>query len=249
MRARGGDGPAHDDMSEDLRARLRAGDRDAFAELYEQHARAVHLHAHRLTGDWSAAEEVMADTFLDAWRHRARLEPEGGAVLPWLLGMATNKARNARRGTGRRLAFLSRRPAPEPVPDFAEETAGRLDDARTLDAVREVYGRLRRAEREVLALCVWSGLDYAEAAQALGVPVGTVRSRLSRARARLRRLVEERLVEERLAEERLAEERLADESEGRAEGRGEPSPGRGEVRRGDAFAALTLTDFQEGTSR
>ncbi|EGG43841.1 sigma factor [Streptomyces griseoaurantiacus M045] len=244
MRARGGDGPAHDDMSEDLRARLRAGDRDAFAELYEQHARAVHLHAHRLTGDWSAAEEVMADTFLDAWRHRARLEPEGGAVLPWLLGMATNKARNARRGTGRRLAFLSRRPAPEPVPDFAEETAGRLDDARTLDAVREVYGRLRRAEREVLALCVWSGLDYAEAAQALGVPVGTVRSRLSRARARLRRLVEERLVEE-----RLAEERLADESEGRAEGRGEPSPGRGEVRRGDAFAALTLTDFQEGTSR
>lgn len=239
MRARGGDGPAHDDMSEDLRARLRAGDRDAFAELYEQHARAVHLHAHRLTGDWSAAEEVMADTFLDAWRHRARLEPEGGAVLPWLLGMATNKARNARRGTGRRLAFLSRRPAPEPVPDFAEETAGRLDDARTLDAVREVYGRLRRAEREVLALCVWSGLDYAEAAQALGVPVGTVRSRLSRARARLRRLVEERLVEE----------RLADESEGRAEDRGEPSPGRGEVRRGDAFAALTLTDFQEGTSR
>lgn len=239
MRARGGDGPAHDDMSEDLRARLRAGDRDAFAELYEQHARAVHLHAHRLTGDWSAAEEVMADTFLDAWRHRARLEPEGGAVLPWLLGMATNKARNARRGTGRRLAFLSRRPAPEPVPDFAEETAGRLDDARTLGAVREVYGRLRRAEREVLALCVWSGLDYAEAAQALGVPVGTVRSRLSRARARLRRLVEERLVEE----------RLADESEGRAEGRGEPSPGRGEVRRGDAFAALTLTDFQEGTSR
>lgn len=153
--------------------------------------------------------------------------------------MATNKARNARRGTGRRLAFLSRRPAPEPVPDFAEETAGRLDDARTLGAVREVYGRLRRAEREVLALCVWSGLDYAEAAQALGVPVGTVRSRLSRARARLRRLVEQRLVEE----------RLADESEGRAEGRGEPSPGRGEVRRGDAFAALTLTDFQEGTSR
>jgi RNA polymerase sigma-70 factor (ECF subfamily) len=217
-------------MNDPLRARLRAGDREAYAELYEEYARAVHLHAHRLTGDWSLAEEVMADTFLDAWRHRERLEPDGGTVLPWLLGMATNKARNARRGTGRRLAFLARRPAPEPVPDFADETAGRLDDARTLAAVRQVYGRLRRAEREVLALCVWSGLDYAEAAQALGVPVGTVRSRLSRARARLRRLVDERLAEE-------------------TEGRAEPSPGRGEVRRGDAFAALTLTDFQEGTSR
>jgi RNA polymerase sigma-70 factor (ECF subfamily) len=183
-------------MSDPLRARIRAGDREAFSELYDAYARAVYNHAQRLTGDWSTAEEVMGDTFLDAWRNRERLEPDGGTLKPWLLGMATNKARNANRGLGRRLAFLARRPAPPPVADFADETAGRLDDARRLAAVRQVYGRLRRGEREVLALCVWSGLDYAQAAEALGVPVGTVRSRLSRARERLRRLTDERLREE-----------------------------------------------------
>jgi RNA polymerase sigma-70 factor (ECF subfamily) len=109
-------------------------------------------------------------------------------LAPWLLGIATHKAANANRGLRRRVAFLARRPAPPPVADFAEEVAGRLDDARRLAAVTEALGRLRRQEREVISLCVWGGLDYAQAAQALGVPVGTVRSRLSRARARLVRL-------------------------------------------------------------
>ena len=65
--------------------------------------------------------------------------------------------------------------------------AGRLDDATQLEAVRAALTRLRRSERDVLALCVWSGLNYAEAAEALGVPVGTVRSRLSRARRKLQK--------------------------------------------------------------
>ncbi|MBZ3903501.1 MULTISPECIES: RNA polymerase sigma factor [Streptomyces] len=214
------------------RARIRAGDREAFAELYDACARAVYNHAYRLTGDWSTAEEVMADTFLDAWRTRERLEPDGGSLKPWLLGMATNKARNAGRARGRRLAFLARRPAPDAVADFAEETAGRLDDARRLAAVRQVYGRLRRGEREVLALCVWAGLDYGQAAQALGVPVGTVRSRLSRARARLGRLTEERLREGR------ADTRTKDREPGRC---------RGEVESEAVFAAFPLKEIQEGS--
>jgi len=74
------------------------------------------------------------------------------------------------------------------IPDFADDLAGRIDDAARLKAVRSAMARLRRGEQEVLALCVWSGLDYAAAAEALGVPVGTVRSRLSRARARLAKL-------------------------------------------------------------
>lgn len=168
-----------------MRARIRAGDREAFAVLYEEYARAVYNHAYRLTGDWSTAEEVLSETFLAAWRTRQAIEPEGDSLRPWLLGIATNKARNANRGRGRRLAFLARRPAPEPVADIADATAGRVDDARRLAAVQRALGGLRRQEREVLVLCVWSGLDYAEAAEALGVPVGTVRSRLSRARTRL----------------------------------------------------------------
>ena len=172
----------------------------------------------------------MADTFLDAWRTRERLEPDGGSLKPWLLGMATNKARNANRGLGRRLAFLARRPAPDPVADFADEAAGRLDDARRLAAVRQVYGRLRRGEREVLALCVWSGLDYAQAAEALGVPVGTVRSRLSRARARLRPLTEQQLRRKRTKHARKG-------------GTGAP-PRRGTEEA--VLAAVPLKEIQEG---
>jgi RNA polymerase sigma-70 factor (ECF subfamily) len=78
-------------------------------------------------------------------------------------------------------------PAPV-IPDFADDLAGRIDDAARLRAVRSAIAGLGRGEQEVLALCVWSGLDYAAAARALGVPVGTVRSRLSRARARLAKL-------------------------------------------------------------
>ncbi|WP_329168092.1 RNA polymerase sigma factor [Streptomyces sp. NBC_01685] len=228
-----------------MRARIRAGDREAFAVLYEEYARAVYNHAYRLTGDWSTAEEVLSETFLAAWRTRQAIEPEGDSLRPWLLGIATNKARNANRGRGRRLAFLARRPAPEPVADIADATAGRVDDARRLAAVQRALGGLRRQEREVLVLCVWSGLDYAEAAEALGVPVGTVRSRLSRARTRLRRLTDEELGP---AREARGGERGAPAGERGARAGDalrfdrEPRPGRGEVESRAAFVALPIQE-------
>lgn len=177
----------------DLRRRVRAGDREAFAELYEAFAGAVYNHGLRLTGDWSAAEDIMSETFLAAWANRATVHEEGGTLLPWLLGIATHKADNARRSVRRRQLFLTRRPQPTAVEDFAPEAAGRLDDVRRLRAVQASLGRLRRHEREVLALCVFSGLDYQQTAQALGICVGTVRSRLSRARKKLARLAEENM--------------------------------------------------------
>ncbi|MET7660457.1 RNA polymerase sigma factor [Streptomyces sp. NPDC005373] len=200
-----------------MRARIRAGDREAFADLYEEYARAIYNHALRLTGDWSLAEEIMSDTFLTAWATRERLDPDADAPLgPWLYGIATNKAHNARRGLRRRLAFLARQPAVPDVDDFSEETAGRIDDARQLARIHGSLAELRRPERDVIALCVWAGLDYAQAAEALGVPVGTVRSRLSRARAKLRRLSQQETPE--------------------------PRPGRGEVSSEAAFAALPLRE-------
>ncbi|WP_405728691.1 RNA polymerase sigma factor [Streptomyces sp. NBC_01537] len=180
-----------------MRERVRAGDRDAFGWLFDRYAKAVYNHAYRLTGDRSAAEEVLSETFLVAWRTRERVGEGTGSLRPWLLGIATNKARNHRRGVGRLLAHLAGQRGPEEVEDFAEASAARMDDARELDAVRRAWGRLRHKEREVLALRVWSGLDYAQAAAALGVPVGTVRSRLSRARTRLRDLTQEQLAEQR----------------------------------------------------
>lgn len=179
------------DTDNETRRRVREGDREVFAQLYEQFARAVYNHALRLTGDWSTAEEVMSETFLAAWQARARVEEDGGTLLPWLLGIATHKAGNARRAHRRRQCFLARQPQPEAQEDFAPEAAGRIDDARRLRAVHASLSRLRRQEREVLALCVWGGLDYQQTAEALGVAVGTVRSRLSRARRRLAALAEE----------------------------------------------------------
>ncbi len=170
-----------------MRARIRAGDADAFGTLFDECARSVYNLAFRLTNDWSVAEDVVALTFLEAWRLRGRVNLEGGSLRPWLLGIATNVARNIRRAARRHEAALARLPRNEVVPDFADDLVDKIDDAARLAALHPTLAGLRRAEREVVALCVWSGLDYATAAEALGVPVGTIRSRLSRARAKLRK--------------------------------------------------------------
>ncbi|MFD4560349.1 RNA polymerase sigma factor [Streptomyces sp. NPDC058469] len=173
------------DTNLQLRKRIRAGDHDAFGEIFDAYARSVYNHAFRLTGDWAQAEDIVSLTFLDAWRLRGKVDEEGGSLRPWLLGIATNVTRNTRRAARRHAAAVSRLPRDEVERDFADEVAARLDDTAELALVRTALATLRRAEREVLALCVWSGLDYRAAAEALGVPVGTVRSRLSRARAKL----------------------------------------------------------------
>lgn len=181
------------DSDDDVRRRVREGDREAFAKLYKEFAGMVYNHGLRLTGDWSSAEDIMSETFLSAWDNRARMKEDGGTLLPWLLGIATHKADNARRSVRRRQLFLARQPQPALVEDFAPQAAGRIDDVRRLRAVQASLDRLRRHEREVLSLCVWSGLDYRQTAEALGVSVGTVRSRLSRARKKLARLAEENI--------------------------------------------------------
>ncbi|MDI1462208.1 sigma-70 family RNA polymerase sigma factor [Catellatospora sp. KI3] len=178
-------------MESSLRARIRAGDASAFAELFDQYARSVYNHAFRLTADWSVAEDVMAATYLQAWRSRTRIGDEGGSLRPWLLGIATNEARNHSRSNRRYRAAASALAAAELTePDPADEVAVRLDDRDRITAAISALARLRRQEREVVTLCLWEGLDYESAARALDIPVGTVRSRLSRARTRLRALVD-----------------------------------------------------------
>ncbi|MGW4897051.1 RNA polymerase sigma factor [Kitasatospora sp. NPDC004240] len=180
-------------MELSLRARLRAGDQRAFGELFDEHAQDLYRYAVRVSGDWAVGEDVVQLTFLEAWRLRGKLREEGESVRPWLFGIAANVLRNTARAARRHRAAMERMPAREVVPDFADELVGRLDDSAQLAAAHRALARLRKAERDVFTLCVWAGLDYAGAAQALGVPVGTVRSRLSRARTRLRRLAEEEL--------------------------------------------------------
>ncbi|MFD3927115.1 RNA polymerase sigma factor [Streptomyces sp. NPDC058614] len=174
-----------------MRTRVRAGDPSAFAELFDSYARAVYNHAFRLTADWSTAEDVMAATFMEAWRLRDRVDPEGGSLRPWLLGIATNTARNQHRSNRRYRAAANAAAAAEmSMPDHADEVADRVDDRRRLATALTALAKLRRPEREVIALCLGEGLDYEAAAEALGIPMGTVASRLSRARRKLRALAE-----------------------------------------------------------
>jgi RNA polymerase sigma factor (sigma-70 family) len=182
-----------DDPTSQLRARARAGDADAFGAVFDACAKAVYNHAFRLTGDWSAAEEVLSMTFLEAWRCRGAIAADGGSLRPWLLGIATNLARGQRRAAWRHRTALARLAVADERPDFADDASGRLDDAARIKALHRALAGLPGPELEVLALCVWSGLGYAAAAEALNVPVGTVRSRLSRARARLARLTDREL--------------------------------------------------------
>jgi len=177
-----------------MRARIRAGDPSAFAELYDSYSRVVYNHAFRLTADWSAAEDVMAETFMEAWRLRDRVDAEGGSLRPWLLGVATNVSRGHYRSNRRyRAAATAAAAAETALPDHADEVAGRLDDRLRIAAALRALAALRRPEREVLTLCLWEGLEYTAAAEALGIAVGTVRSRLSRARTKLRKLTEAEL--------------------------------------------------------
>ncbi|MEU4351765.1 RNA polymerase sigma factor [Streptomyces sp. NPDC023838] len=170
--------------------RAPSGDAGAFEELFDAHARSVYAHALRMTGDWATAEDVMSITFLEAWRLRDKLRSDVLHPRAWLLGIATNVLRNRARAARRHRAAMERIPRSDRVPDFSDEVVDQMADGERLAAAKRALGRLRRTEREVFGLVVWSGLGYADAAAALGVPVGTVRSRLSRAREKLRKSLE-----------------------------------------------------------
>ncbi|MEX0754992.1 MAG: sigma-70 family RNA polymerase sigma factor [Actinomycetota bacterium] len=173
----------------ELWARARAGDAESFGELFDRHNRAIYNYAFRRTGDWSFAEEVVSDTFLETWRRRSDIELLDDTLLPWLYGVATNIVRAQRRRSRRATAAAARLDGQERASlDPADDAAARIDDQRRMHDILGVLDRLPEQDQELLTLCAWQGLTYQQAADALDVPVGTVRSRLSRARARLREL-------------------------------------------------------------
>ena len=164
---------------------------DAFGELFERHADRVYAHCFSRTGSWSMAEDLTSVVFLEAWRRRSEVSFSGDSALPWLLGVANNATRNAQRSVRRHNLLLAKLPPPGQEADIAADAAARVDQERLAQHLLCAMARLREAEQEVLALCDWAGLSYAEAAVATGVPEGTVRSRLSRARQHLRELADD----------------------------------------------------------
>ncbi|HET6939083.1 MAG TPA: RNA polymerase sigma factor [Nocardioides sp.] len=164
---------------------LHADDPGALAALFDRYGDRIYNHCFRHLGDWTEAEDATSSVFLEVWRHRRRVRLHDGSALPWLYGVATNVCRNAARSRRRYRRVLASVPRPAVEPDHADRVTDRLGSEARMRAVLVQVEGLPPHEREVLGLVAWAGLSYEQAAAALDVPVGTVRSRLSRARARL----------------------------------------------------------------
>lgn len=171
----------------DLWARSRAGDSDAFGLLFERHARLIYNYCFRRVGNSATAQDMLSMVFLEAWRRRDKALPPD-KIVPWLYGIATNVVRHQNRSERRHAAALSRLPRTDAEPDFAVVADERLDYERQAQQALELLKTLPQREQDVFVLCAGMELSYEDAALALDLPVGTVRSRLSRARARLREL-------------------------------------------------------------
>ena len=172
---------------QELWERLRVGDHFALGELFDRYADDVRAFAFRRTASWSTADDVVQSTFLSTWRRFQRNPPgrlTGASARGWLLMVAGNECKSLHRTANRLRRLVDRLPDPAPGSDHAAEVARRLDDERQMSAIRRAVAKLPRHERETLELVVWSGLTTTEAADALGVPVGTVKARLHRTRRR-----------------------------------------------------------------
>jgi RNA polymerase sigma factor (sigma-70 family) len=170
----------------ELWRRSRAGDAEAFGALFDRYAKRIYAYCFRRSADWAMAEDLTSVVFLEAWRGRDKVTLADGRIEPWLYGIATNVLRNQRRALRRYRRALGRMPALEPERDFADDVIARVDSVGRMREVLLVVGRLPKGEQDALTLCDWQGLSGREAADALKVPEATVRTRLFRARRRLR---------------------------------------------------------------
>lgn len=156
----------------------------AFERLYLQHNKKVFGYAARRVGA-DLAEELTAQVFAEAWAARERFDRSRGAPVVWLLGIATNLLRRQRRSEMTQLRAYRRSGVDRPHIDEEATVLDRVVARVGWAQVAEVLAELPEADREVLTLAGWAGLSYGEIAVVLDVSVGTVKSRLSRARARL----------------------------------------------------------------
>ncbi len=158
---------------------------EAFAALFDRHARTLHRYLARRAGV-AAAEDLLAQTFLVAFETRDRYDQARADALPWLYGIATNVLRRARRDEVRLYRALARTGIDPDVACPADGVADRVDARARTAALAGALAGLSAGDRDVLLLLAWGGLGQDEIARALDLPVGTVKSRLHRARARLR---------------------------------------------------------------
>lgn len=165
--------------------RARQGEPAAWGQVYDLYRDVVFRQAWRWAATSHDAEDVMALVFLEAWRRRAHVRVVNGSIAAWLLVTTNHVAQNASRSARRHRLAMSKVLVDDRVDDHSD---GVLDEIRLSEQtriVREAFSRLKKPDQDVLTLCVINEYTMAHAAEALGVPPGTVKSRLSRAKSRL----------------------------------------------------------------
>lgn len=163
----------------DLLRRLRAGDEPAFTTLYQRWQGRLFRFALRMCGSQALAEDVTHEVFM-ALMNGNGFDPTQGPLAPYLYGIARNQVR---RGLGRERAFATA--VEEPIAPPTDDPQARLQAAEDVRAVRQAVVSLPEHYREAIVLCDLEQLSYEDAAEALGCPVGTLRSRLHRGREML----------------------------------------------------------------
>ena len=171
--------PPHETRDELLLHRAGRGSEAAFSELFQRRQGEIFRFALQMSGSELVAEEVVQEVFLTVVRSMSAFDSSRGTVRGWLFGIARNCVL---RQTGRnpQTVSLDEMEGHEPA-----EAPADLDRADSIESVRRAVVALPQPFREAVVLCDLEELSYAEAAEAIGVPLGTVRSRLSRGRALL----------------------------------------------------------------
>jgi RNA polymerase sigma factor (sigma-70 family) len=159
-----------------------------FATIFDRHYDAVHRYLARRVGA-DLADDLAAEAFTEAFDFRARFDTARADARPWLFGIATNLLRHHHRSEARRLRAYARVDRPTDMPEAEGAIETRLDAQRAAPMIATALAQLSTDERDVLLLFAWADLRYEEIAVALQIPIGTVRSRLNRARGRLRELI------------------------------------------------------------
>jgi RNA polymerase sigma-70 factor (ECF subfamily) len=163
-------------LDEALVAAAQGGSSEAFSRLVERHQQALRAFLRRACGDWATADDLAQETFLAAWSRIGRLK-SGASVRAWLCGIGYNKHLSAMRSWGRERARAAR----------YEEDRAVVSDAAPEDrlSLEAAMADLPTEQRACVALCLAADFSHAEAAEALDMPLGTVKSHVSRGRARL----------------------------------------------------------------
>lgn len=158
---------------------------ETFAVIFDRYFAEVHRYVERRLGT-EAADEIASDTFLTAFRKREGYRTESLSARPWLYGIATNLIGKHRRRSGSTLRAYQRLGPADSVESHDEDVAARVSAEQRRADLTRALAALSKGERDVLLLVALADFSHEEVAQALGVACGTVGSRLSRARAKLR---------------------------------------------------------------